>query len=547
MGGREARMPEPGPDAPRLTGGEALTRELLEWGFETVFALPGIQNDALFNAFHDHRDEIRVLHTRHEQGAAFMALGAALATGRPAACSIVPGPGLLNAGAALATAFALGAPLLVLCGQIPLAQIGRGRGALHELPDQLAILRSLTGLALRIEHASQVPWAFGRAMEALHTGRPRPVALEIPMDVLAQAAPVRSAPAVSLSRCGPPLDEEVLERIADALAEAQAPVIFVGSGAQDAAADVRVLAEMLHAPVVSYRTGRGVVDSRSPLAFVLPAARPLWRGSDAVLALGTTLRGPLQGWEAPRKLLRIDIDPASHDLIRRPHLALTASLQQALPRLIGLLQTRRLTPGWPLAQLEAVRAEWEQRVAVLEPQISYLKVLRHVLGEEGVLVDELTQVGFASRLVYPVYHPRTFLCTGYMGTLGWGFPAALGARVARPERPVVSITGDGGFLFASSELATAVQHRIPLVTVLFNNNQYGNVQQMQRELYGGRIIASDLVNPDFVKMGEAFGVQAARVRSPEELAPVLERALGAGVPWLIEVPVGDMPSVDRFR
>jgi acetolactate synthase I/II/III large subunit len=532
-----------------LTGGEALTRELIRWGFRTVFALPGIQNDALFNAFFDHRDTLRVLHTRHEQGAAYLALGAALATGRPAACSVVPGPGLLTASAALATAHALGAPLLVLCGQIPLGQIGRGRGALHELPDQLGILRSLTRLALRIEHPSQVPGAFAAAMAALRTGRPRPVGLEIPMDVLAQSAPVRepAAPAPPSGRCGPPLDEEALDHIAASLAEAQAPLVFVGSGAQDAAAHVRELAELLPAPVVSYRTGRGVLDSRSPLCFVLPAARPLWRRSDVILALGTTLRMPLQSWEPPRTLLRIDIDPGTHELIRRPQMALTASLEDALPRLLERLRARKARSAWRIEDLKALRSEWARRLAVLEPQISYLQVVRTALGETGVLVDELTQVGFASRLAYPVYHPRTFLSTGYMGTLGWGFPTALGAKVARPDCPVVSITGDGGFLFAVGELATAVQHRIPLVTVLFNNNQYGNVQQMQRELYGGRIIASDLVNPDFVRLAESFGAHAARARSPRELTAALDHALAADAPSLIEVPVGDMPSVDQFR
>lgn len=548
-------MKEPGGAAPaHLTGGEALTRELLHCGFDTVFALPGIQNDALFNAFHDQRARLRVVHTRHEQGAAYMALGAALVTGLAQVCCVVPGPGLLNASAALATAHALGAPVLLVCGQIPLAAIGRGWGALHELPDQELLLRQWSKLALRIEHPSEVGAAMEAAMRALTTGRPRPVALEVPMDVLAQRAPVRLSAAPrrtgeAVAGRGAPVDEEILTRMAELLAQAGRPVIFVGGGALGAAEAVRAVAEQLQAPVVSYRTGRGIMDSRSPLSFVLPAARPLWAAGDVVLALGTSLRNPLQGWQgAPgQKVLRIDIDPASHGRIRRPHLALTAALEEALPRLQQLLAALPRKGGWPQEVLAELQGQWAREASVLEPQIGYLKVIRAALGEQGVLVDELTQVGFASRLVYPVYHPRTYLSTGHMGTLGWGFPTALGARLAAGLRPVVSITGDGGFLFGLSELATAVQHRIPLVTVLFNNNQYGNVQQMQRELYGGRIIASDLVNPDFLLLAQSFGVQAARVNSPEALAPVLEKALAAGEPWLIEVPVGDMPSVDRFR
>ncbi len=532
-----------------MTGGEAVVRELIQAGFKTVFALPGVQNDALFNALYDRRDALRVVHTRHEQGAAYMALGATLATGRPAVCSVVPGPGFLNASAALATAYALNAPLLFLTGQIPLAQIGRGAGALHEIQDQSGMLRSLTKFAALAAHPSQVPEVMSAALAALAQGRPRPVGVEVPMDVLAQLAPVRMSSATNTGVSAPPVDESLLERMADALVKATAPMLFVGSGAQGVATHVRTLAELLEVPVVSYRTGRGVVDSRSPLSFVMPAARPLWRRSDVVLALGSTMRVPLQSWEKlpEQKLLRIDVDPASHALLRKPHIALTARLEDALPRLIEMVRSKRPSPRSRQEELLAVRGDWERRVSVLEPQISYLKVIRECLGESGVLVDELTQVGFASRLVYPVYEPRTFLSTGYMGTLGWGFPTALGARVARPERPIVSVTGDGGFMFAASELASAVQHKIGLVTVLFNNNQFGNVQQMQRELYGGRIIASDLVNPDFVRLAESFGVRAGRARSPAELAVLLERALAADEPSLIEVPVGDMPSVDQFR
>jgi acetolactate synthase-1/2/3 large subunit len=534
-----------------LTGGEAVVDELLRQGIHTVFALPGVQNDALFNAFYDRRQDLRVIHTRHEQGAGYLALGAALASGRPTVCNIVPGPGVLNASAALATAYALNAPVLFVCGQIPLAQIGRRTGALHEIPDQLAILRQLTRFAARIEHPADVPALLRTAIWALAAGRPGPAAVEIPMDVLAQSAPVTPGPeSGEPSRSlGPALDEKKLEKLAHALVGAQSPVLFVGSGAQDVADDVRALAELLEAPVVSYRTGRGVMDSRSYLSFVLPAARPLWRRSDLVLALGTTLRIPLQSWERVpgQKVMRIDIDPASHAVIRKPDLALHARLEDSLPRLIELVRDHKPRRPSRREELMTLRGEWEQRVSVLQPQISYLKVIRERLGEQGVLVDELTQVGFASRLVYPVYRPRTFLSTGYMGTLGWGFPTALGAKVALPERPVVSITGDGGFMFAASELATAVQHGIALVTVLFNNNQYGNVQQMQRSLYGGRVIASDLVNPDFVRFAESFGARGARVSSPHELAPALDAALAANGPTLIEVPVADMPSADQFR
>jgi acetolactate synthase-1/2/3 large subunit len=532
-----------------MTGGEAAVRSLITNGIKTVFALPGVQNDWLFNALFDHRDQIRVIHTRHEQGAAFMALGATLATGNIAVCSVVPGPGLLNAGAALATAYALNAKLLFLSGQVPLALIDRKTGALHEINDQLGILRRLTKLALRLEHPDAIPAGLCRAIEVLHSGRPRPVAVEIPMDVLAQRAPVKGSETVAAVGAAPPLDFDELERIAALLSTAVAPMIFVGSGAQDSAPLVRQLAERLGAPVVSYRTGRGVMDSRSPKCFVLPAARALWPRADVVLALGTNLRIPLQSWD-PRpdlQIVHIDVDPASHAVLRKPTRSLTARLEDALPPLAEALAQRTGHSAWQLADFVAAQQAWETRVGVLAPQIGYLEAIRAALGEHGVFVDELTQVGFASRLVFPVYHPRTFISTGYMGTLGWGFPTALGVKLARPDVPVVSVTGDGGFMFCIAELATAVQHQIALVVVLFNNNQYGNVAQMQREQYAGRVIATDLVNPDFLALAQAFGARGRRADSPAQLRQELDAAFAASGPTVIEVPVGDMPSVDQFR
>ena len=532
-----------------MTGGEAVVRTLLSNGVQRVFGLPGIQNDWLFNALFDHRDEIEVLHTRHEQGAAFMALGAALATGELAVCSVVPGPGTLNAGAALATAYALNAPLLFLTGQIPLPLIGRGTGALHEITDQLGLLRGLSKLALRAEHPTGVAAAVNAAIDAIRSGRPRPAAVEIPMDVLAERAPVAAIHRRVREPDCLPFDSEQLGRIAEVLSAAKAPMIFVGSGAQSVAPQVRALANQLRAPVVAYRTGRGIMDSRSPFSFVMPAARPLWSQCDVALALGSTMRVPLQSWERwpEQKLLRIDIDPASHSLLRKPTLALTARLEQALPALIQELTSRPVSSQWQHSRVVEAQEQWRSRTTVLEPQIRYLDAIRMALGENGIFVDELTQVGFASRLVLPVYHPRTFISTGYMGTLGYGFPTALGVKVARPDVPVVSVTGDGGFMFGVGELATAVQHAIPLAIVLFNNGQYGNVQQMQRCAYGGRIIASDLVNPDFVALARAFGAHACRVTEPRDLHAALQTAFAAAGPTLIEVPVGDMPSVDQFR
>jgi len=530
-----------------MTGGEAVVASLQAHGIEVLFGVPGIQNDWLYNALYDAGGRIRVIHTRHEQGAGYMALGYALAGGDVGVCNVVPGPGVLNAGAALATAYALGARVLFLVGQIPLGQIGRGLGVLHETPDQPGLLRSLTKLATRIEHPAEAPARIAEAIAHLKGGRPRPVAIEVPMDVLAQ----RSHVAVTVpghEPAPPPLDTDAIEAAAKLIGNARSPMIFVGSGAQDVGRDVTALAELIQAPVVAYRTGRGVVDSRHPLSCVLPEARPLWSGVDLLIALGSSARGALTSWGLKdRKLVRVDADPAVHARFAAPAVGIVARLEEALPALLGAVARHNVTRPSRAAEMAQVHADWAERASVLQPQIAFLRAMRTALGEEGIFVDELTQLGFASRIALPVYRPRTFISTGYMGTLGYGFPTALGVKVARPDRRVLSVTGDGGFLFAASELATAVQHGIRSVTVLFNNGEYGNVGQMQREVYGGRVIASELRNPDFERFVTSFGAHYARADDPEDLGRALESAFAARAPAVIEVRVGEMPSVDRFR
>ena len=278
-------------EMPRMTGGDAVVASLAAHGLNTMFGLPGIQSDWLFNALYDARGKVRVIHTRHEQGAAYMALGYALAGGEIGVCSVVPGPGVLNASAALATAAAVNAPVLFLVGQIPSHLIGRQLGTLHEIPDQLGLLRTLCKWATRAESPSEVPTLVAQAVQQLRSGRPQPVALELPMDVLADRSPVDPSPLV-FDPYQPPVDTDRIEEAAKFLGASRSPLIFVGGGAQDASAEVTRLAEALQAPVVAYRMGRGIVDSRHYLSLVLPAARKLWDSADVVLALGTNLRTP---------------------------------------------------------------------------------------------------------------------------------------------------------------------------------------------------------------------------------------------------------------
>jgi acetolactate synthase I/II/III large subunit len=526
----------------RQTGGEAIVQSLIAHGVTTLFGLPGVQNDYLYNALYDAGDAIRVVHTRHEQGAAYMALGAALSTGGVGVYNVVPGPGLLNTTAALATAYSTNARVLCLTGQIPSTNIGRMHGMLHEIPDQLGIMRSLTKWAERINSPADAPDLVAEAFRQMATGRPRPVGLEVPLDVLAAQAEVGPATVAALRP--PPLDLDALERAGQLLAKAQNPMIFVGGGAADAAEDVLRLAELLQAPVVSSRSGHGIVSSRNYLSLRAPEAHLLWGRADVVLAIGTRLQAPLLTWgtDDALKVIRIEVDPTEQARIAAPTIGITARAEHALPELIRATERHGRTRPSRREELESLKLEVAGKFAYLEPQLAFLGAIRSELPDDGFFVEEMTQVGYVSRFALPIYQPRTFVSTGYQGTLGWGFATALGVKVANPDRAVVSVNGDGGFMFTVQELATAVQHQISTVSIVFNDGAFGNVRRMQRERYGNRVIASDLVNPDFVKLAEAFGAQGLRATTADELRSAVRVGLTTSGPTIIEVPVGEMPN-----
>ncbi len=529
-----------------MTGGEAAVASLIAHDVDTLFGLPGIQNDWLYNALYDAGDKIRVIHTRHEQGAAYMALGYAMATGKKSVFNVVPGPGLLNASAALANAYSLNAPVFCLTGQIPTDKIGKASGVLHEIPHQPEILRGFTKWVGRANHPSDVPRKMADAFYELQSARPRPVALEIPMDVLAGSADIPTIEKREPFNAA--VDADAIEQAAKLLGNAKNPMIYVGSGAQGVSEEVTALANMLEAPVVGYRTGRGILDSRHHLSLTMPPSHEFWKKTDVVLAIGTHMRIPLQQWGSNGiTVIRIDVDADAMNKIKQPDLAIVARAEDSLPSLLEAIGAHNHPRDSRKAEMNAIKATWAKQTAYLEPQQTYLKLIRQMLGEDGIFIDELTQVGFSARIVMDVYKARTFISTGYMGTLGYGFPTALGVKVAKPDVPVLSVTGDGGFMFGVQELATAVQHRIGLVTIIFNNDRYGNVQQMQKNNYGGRVIASDLVNPDFVKLAEAFGANGVRAETTQQLQKALERGFASDLPTIIEVPVDETPSIDRFR
>jgi acetolactate synthase I/II/III large subunit len=519
---------------PRMTGGEAIADGLLRHGIDTVFGLPGVQVYGLFDAFARNANRLRLINARHEQTTAYMALGYALATGRPAAYAVVPGPGVLNTTAALATAWGVNAPVLCLTGQVPSVMLGRLRGQLHELPDQLATLRSLLKWAERIEHPTDAPRLVAQAFQEMLSGRRGPVALEMPWDQFAAAAEVTPHEPLP-ARANPVPDPEQIGAVAKLLAAAKAPMIWVGGGALHAGPEIQVLAERVGAPVVSFRSGRGIVDDRHPLGMTIPAAYRLWKETDLLLGFGTRLEVATARWGAVPpgvKIVRVDIDPAEMRRLK-VDIGIVADAADAARALAAGLAPR--TDPARAAAIARAKAETAEAIQKVQPQLSFLAAIRDVLPDDGIVCDEMTQVGYVSWFGFPIYQPRTLITSGFSGTLGAGFPMALGVKAAHPDRPVVAVTGDGGFLFGANELATAVQHGINLVTVLFNNGAYGNVLRDQRRLFQGRESGASLRNPDFQLYAKSFGVPYWKTSDAAGLRGALKDALGANAPALIEV------------
>lgn len=526
----------------RANGGEALVQSLLNHGIDTVFGLPGGQLYELYGAYRRHHDRLRVITSRHEQGAAYMAFGYAHSTGRVGVYSVVPGPGVLNTTAALCTAYGANAKVLCLTGQVPSHGIGSGAGYLHELPDQLGILERLTKWAARIDDAARAPALVAEAFRQLHSGRPRPVALEMPPDIMEQVAEVAFNEPHEYAAAPEP-DADLLDRAARLLGKARKPLIVIGGGAADAGDVLLELAEMLQAPVVSHRHGKGVISDRHYLSLSYPAGHRLWPDADVVLAVGTRLKYPQMYWgTAGLDIVRIDIDAEEISRHGEPAVAIAAGARPAVSALVDALGPHNRPRASRREELEGLRAEMAAEYDRIQPQMSYLRVMREELPDDGFFVDEVTQTGFASWFGFPSYLPRHFISSGYQGTLGYGYATALGVKVANPDKPVLQISGDGGFLYNAQEISTAVAESIGLVTVVFRDDRFGNVSRDMQQRFGEDDPSSRLVNPDFVALARSYGAAGSQATNPEELRGEIRRGFERQGPTIIEVPMPEVTS-----
>ncbi|HAA91013.1 MAG TPA: thiamine pyrophosphate-binding protein [Rhodospirillaceae bacterium] len=526
-----------------MTGGQAIVRTLTNHGIDTIFGLPGVQLDNTFDALYEAKNQLRTIHTRHEQGAAYMALGYAQASGKVGACIVGPGPGLLNAGAALCTAYGSNVPVICIAGQIPSNQIGVGIGATHEIVDQTSAMRGVVKWVGRADTPGEAPGVLKEAFTQMLGDRTQPVVFEMAPDMMGKVEDVNLLDPEAYDTVPEP-DEDLLEKAAKLLGEAEKPMIFVGSGVFGSEAELQNLAETLEAPVVMSRTGRGALTDRHHLAQTMITGQSLWEDADVALVIGTRFSSPGLAWgrETEVKLIRIDVDARQAKLPREADITVISSAKKALPALTDKIGPHNRKRDSRKSELDAAKADTTAKLEGLDPQYGFGRVLRDALPEDGVLVTDVTQMATYMQNWCPVYQPRTLITPGYQATLGYGYPTALGAKVALPDKKVLCIAGDGGFMFNVQELSSAVAHGIDVVCVVFADKAYGNVKRFQKEGYGGRHIGVDLHNPDFAKMAETYGMTGIHADGPEALAAALKETMDAPGRALIEVPIGEVPN-----
>ncbi|WP_203009158.1 5-guanidino-2-oxopentanoate decarboxylase [Pseudomonas paraversuta] len=530
------------------TCGEVLVKLLEAYGVEQVFGIPGVHTVELYRGLAG--SSINHVTPRHEQGAGFMADGYARTSGKPGVCFIITGPGMTNITTAMGQAYGDSIPMLVISSVQSRSQLGGGRGKLHELPNQSAMVAGVAAFSHTLMSAAELPAVLARAFAVFQAGRPRPVHIEIPLDVLVENADaLLASQPVSIARAG--AAPAAIEQMGQRLAQAKRPLILAGGGAIDAAPALQQLAERLGAPVALTINAKGMLPAAHPLLIgstqSLVATRALVAEADVVLAIGTELAETdyditfAGGFEIPGVLLRIDIDPDQTVRNYAPALALVADARVAAEALLaelGVLPARGAE--WGAARVSRLQAQlasdWD---APTRAQTHFLQTLFDVLPD-AVCVGDSTQPVYTGNLTFNPDQPRRWFnsSTGY-GTLGYALPAAVGAWLGRRSGgqaggPVLCLIGDGGLQFTLSELASAVEARTPIILLLWNNQGYGEIKKymLNRAI---EPVGVDIYTPDFIGVAKAMGCAALAVEGEGQLRAALASAADRQGPTLIEI------------
>jgi len=527
-----------------MTGAEALVDSLANEKVEVIFGIPGVQTMDILDAIYRH-NKIRWITVRHEQSAGYMAFGYARTTGKEGVAAVVPGPGVLNTAGALGTAYAASVPVLLLAGQIESYNIGKNRGSLHEMDDQLEIFGPITKWSRRIAAVEDIPYGVHTAFREMRTGRPRPVELEIPLDFL----PVSKDFALDQQELpeAPDIDKEKIHNAAAILGESEHPLIVAGGGviSSDASADLKQLAELLNAPVITTDEGKGSIreDHYLSLGSANSGAYTAIARADTFLVIGSRVapRRNQRLVQPGKTIIQIDIDPSEIGKNQPVKIGIEKDACQAIKLLIAELPDK-CKSQWKKDELLKLKHETETKLKEAAPlQISILRTIREQIGN-GILVPDVTTLAYWCQMAYPVYEPRTYLSSSYFSTLGYAFPTALGVKVGNPDKPVIALCGDGGFLYTATELATAVQEGMNTVTLVLNDNAYGTCEKIQRSRFDNRLIGTHLHNPDFARFAESFGAIGIKSQNVDELADALKSAVSETKPVVIEMAVPDMAN-----
>ena len=521
----------------QITCGEAAIRLLADHGVTTVFGIPGVHTLDFYRGLPN--SGIRHVTPRHEQGAGFMADGYARISGKPGVCLLITGPGVTNAATPVAQAFSDSSPVLVLSSVVSRGDMGMGRGRLHDLTSQRATTQPYTKWSHTVMMAAELPAVMARAFAVMKTGRPRPVHVEVPLDVLASEIDLRAQSAVQLHSAAP--DAHTIDEAAGLLAQAQRPLIIAGGGAVGAASALTQLADRIGAPVITTIAGKGILPDSHPLCFgtILSTdeGKQEVAAADVVLAIGTEL-SETDLWSGSlsfRKLIRVDIEPETLVRDHAAEVGILADARLAAEALVAALGSRPLDGAEAKGRVRGVRQAVEQLWQKKRTRhLAVLRTIRAALPADAAIAVDMTQIGYSANEIFPAEQPRSYFHPVGYGTLGFALPAAIGAKLGAPDRPVACLIGDGGLLFTVQELMTAVEEGLPIPIILWHNDGYGQIRDgMVRR--GIPEIGVNLKTPDYLALGRAFGCHVARPESHEELKTSIQRALSADGPTLIEV------------
>ncbi|AER67510.1 thiamine pyrophosphate TPP-binding domain-containing protein [Thermovirga lienii DSM 17291] len=532
----------------KINASEALVKTLESVGVTTIFGIPGIHNLDIYKALT--KSPIRHITTRHEQGAGFMADGWARSTGNVGTALVISGPGLTNILTPMAQALHDSVPMVVISSQIPTSYIGLGAGFLHELKNSTIMAQSAAKESIRITDPRDIQQTVEKAYKTAASGRPGPVHLEIPMDVLTMHSAFTTSPSKTEQTWYPELPEQEIKKAANVIKEAKNPVIILGGGSKNASCEALALAEKLQAAVIETCAGKGIVDDRHPLCLGarlhFPSVRKFIEEADVIIAVGTEL-SPTDLWEKPLPkrgiLIQIDLDPANFGRNTTADIGIRADARQAL---LSILKELSEGPTIPHPEKKALLANLKRQTKKelgsttgmgedLADMVDLISAIREGLPENGILAADMTGPAYIAISEYPTYFPSTFLHPVGFGTLGFAVPAAIGAFLANNDKPVAALTGDGGFQFTMAEVAVACQEKLPIPIIIWNDQGFGEIRRNEKARDFCPLIGVDNPSPDLKLFAASLGAKYQLANSPRDVKDLMKSAFKESCPTIIEI------------